>query len=74
MSQHLDGLEIGDRIDVRGPNGLLVYNGRGKAAAATFMRITDLMMVMTMIMWWFGEGVDDDDDKTHHSNDDDVGD
>jgi len=29
MSQHLDSLQIGDFIDVRGPNGLLVYNGRG---------------------------------------------
>ena len=47
MSQHLDGLEIGDHIDVRGPNGLLVYNGRGKTAAATFMRITYLMMAVS---------------------------
>ena len=31
MSQHLDSLAIGDYIDVRGPNGLLVYNGRGIA-------------------------------------------
>ena len=29
MSQHLERMEIGDYIDVRGPNGLLVYNGRG---------------------------------------------
>ena len=29
MSQHLESLGIGDYIDVRGPNGLLVYNGRG---------------------------------------------
>lgn len=32
MSQHLDSLSIGDFIDVRGPNGLLVYNGRGEFA------------------------------------------
>jgi len=29
MSQHLESLQIGDTIDVRGPNGLLVYQGRG---------------------------------------------
>jgi len=29
MTQHLDSLEVGDYVDVRGPNGLLVYNGRG---------------------------------------------
>ncbi|XP_069479702.1 NADH-cytochrome b5 reductase 2 [Ambystoma mexicanum] len=32
MSQHLDSLKIGETIDFRGPNGLLVYNGRGKLA------------------------------------------
>ena len=32
MSQYLDGLEVGDYVDVRGPNGLLVYNGRGTAS------------------------------------------
>lgn len=30
MSQHLESLEIGDYIDVRGPNGLLIYNGKGE--------------------------------------------
>ena len=29
MSQYLDNMEIGDFIDVRGPNGLLVYQKRG---------------------------------------------
>lgn len=29
MSQHLNNMEIGDFIDVRGPNGLLVYEGKG---------------------------------------------
>ncbi|XP_068117863.1 NADH-cytochrome b5 reductase 2-like [Hyperolius riggenbachi] len=32
MSQYLDNLKIGDTIDFRGPNGLLVYMGRGKFA------------------------------------------
>lgn len=29
MSQYLEAMEIGDAIDVRGPSGLLVYDGRG---------------------------------------------
>ncbi|NXO69936.1 NB5R2 reductase, partial [Phainopepla nitens] len=29
MSQYLDNLKIGDTIDFRGPNGLLVYKGSG---------------------------------------------
>jgi len=29
MTQHLESLEIGDFIDVRGPNGLLEYKGQG---------------------------------------------
>ena len=29
MSQHLESMSIGDFIDVRGPNGLLVYEGKG---------------------------------------------
>lgn len=31
MSQYLDNLKIGDTIDFRGPSGLLVYKGKGKA-------------------------------------------
>ncbi|XP_055365750.1 NADH-cytochrome b5 reductase 2 isoform X2 [Betta splendens] len=30
MSQYLDNMAIGDRIDFRGPNGLLVYKGNGQ--------------------------------------------
>ncbi|XP_064600681.1 NADH-cytochrome b5 reductase 3-like isoform X2 [Liolophura sinensis] len=29
MSQHLESMSIGDYIDVRGPNGLLKYSGKG---------------------------------------------
>lgn len=29
MSQYLDKMKIGDVIDFRGPNGLLVYKGAG---------------------------------------------
>ncbi|GAB6029997.1 NADH-cytochrome b5 reductase 2 [Chamberlinius hualienensis] len=32
MSQYLDNLQINDTIDVRGPNGLLIYNGKGEFA------------------------------------------
>ncbi|NXF30914.1 NB5R3 reductase, partial [Nyctibius bracteatus] len=31
MSQYLESLKIGDTIDFRGPSGLLVYKGKGKA-------------------------------------------
>jgi hypothetical protein len=30
LTQYMEGLQIGDTIDVRGPNGLLVYKGRGQ--------------------------------------------
>ncbi|KAG2463167.1 NB5R2 reductase, partial [Polypterus senegalus] len=29
LSQYLDSMKIGDTIDFRGPNGLLIYKGRG---------------------------------------------
>jgi cytochrome-b5 reductase len=32
MSQHLDAMNIGDSIDVRGPSGLLEYKGKGEFA------------------------------------------
>uniref|UniRef100_A0A8C5PFB5 NADH-cytochrome b5 reductase n=1 Tax=Leptobrachium leishanense TaxID=445787 RepID=A0A8C5PFB5_9ANUR len=32
MSQYLNSLKIGDTVDFRGPNGLLVYKGKGKFA------------------------------------------
>ena len=32
MSQYLENMKIGDKIQIRGPNGLLVYKGRGKLA------------------------------------------
>ena len=30
LTQYLENLSLGDSVDVRGPSGLLVYNGRGK--------------------------------------------
>ncbi|KRZ06977.1 NADH-cytochrome b5 reductase 2 [Trichinella zimbabwensis] len=32
MTQYLDNLKIGDSINIRGPSGLLTYNGRGRFA------------------------------------------
>ncbi|XP_039605805.1 NADH-cytochrome b5 reductase 2 [Polypterus senegalus] len=32
LSQYLDSMKIGDTIDFRGPNGLLIYKGRGNFA------------------------------------------
>lgn len=29
MSQYLESMQIGDTIEFRGPNGLLVYQGKG---------------------------------------------
>lgn len=29
MSQYLENMNIGDTIEFRGPNGLLVYQGKG---------------------------------------------
>ena len=30
MTQYLESLSVGETIDVRGPSGLLVYNGKGQ--------------------------------------------
>jgi len=32
MSQYLENMKFGDKIDVRGPSGRLVYLGKGKFA------------------------------------------
>ncbi|XP_055669426.1 NADH-cytochrome b5 reductase 2 isoform X1 [Falco peregrinus] len=37
MSQYLDDMKIGDIIDFRGPNGLLVYKGAGTRHEGTFL-------------------------------------
>lgn len=31
MSQYLESMKIGDTIEFRGPNGLLVYQGKGES-------------------------------------------
>jgi hypothetical protein len=38
MSQHLESMSIGDTIDFRGPNGLLVYLGHGTIAFSRSLR------------------------------------
>lgn len=37
MSQYLENMSIGDFIDVRGPNGLLVYEGKGTVMINSFL-------------------------------------
>uniref|UniRef100_A0AC35TQM6 NADH-cytochrome b5 reductase n=1 Tax=Rhabditophanes sp. KR3021 TaxID=114890 RepID=A0AC35TQM6_9BILA len=52
MSQYLDAMQIGDAIDFRGPNGLIVYKGNGlfairpkKNATAAFKTFNHLGMI-----------------------------
>jgi len=52
MTQYLDNMNIGDSIDVRGPSGLLVYNGRGvfdikpdKKSAGKEMKVGQVSMI-----------------------------
>jgi cytochrome-b5 reductase len=52
MTQHLESLKIGDHIDVRGPNGLLEYEGKGvfairadKKSAPEAKKVTKVGMV-----------------------------
>lgn len=40
MSQYLNDMKIGDTIDFRGPNGLLVYNGNGKGNIKQYNSLT----------------------------------
>uniref|UniRef100_A0A090X8Y1 Putative nadh-cytochrome b5 reductase n=1 Tax=Ixodes ricinus TaxID=34613 RepID=A0A090X8Y1_IXORI len=52
MSQHLDAMQIGDTIQVRGPSGLIRYQGRGtfaikpdKKSAPAPYRATEIAMI-----------------------------
>jgi len=52
MTQYLDNMNIGDSIDVRGPSGLLVYNGRGvfdikpdKKSAGKEVKVSQVSMI-----------------------------
>ncbi|CDW55460.1 NADH cytochrome b5 reductase 3 [Trichuris trichiura] len=38
MTQHLDRMKIGDEINIRGPSGLLVYEGQGKLCLDALVR------------------------------------
>lgn len=37
MSQYLESMGIGDTIEFRGPNGLLVYQGKGESSCILLM-------------------------------------
>jgi len=52
MTQHLESLAVGDSIDVRGPSGLLQYQGRGlfairpdKKAEPSNMQVSRVSMI-----------------------------
>jgi len=52
MSQYLENMNIGDTIDVRGPSGLLVYNGCGsfsikpdKKSPAKTVQVSEVSMI-----------------------------
>lgn len=45
MSQYLENMSIGDFIDVRGPNGLLVYEGKGTAIINSFLQTNEIHLV-----------------------------
>lgn len=51
MSQYLDNMEIGETIDVRGPNGLLVYSAPGERAV-----FDDQMWSVAECLFWMTRG------------------
>ena len=58
MTQHLESLAIGDTIDVRGPGGLLQYEGRGvfamredkKQLEPTIVKVIDVLLGQEYLM------------------------
>lgn len=79
MSQHLENMKIGDTIDVRGPSGLLVYNGLGifaikpdKKSGAKAVNATHVSMIaggtgITPMLQLVTDIFRDPDDKTNLS-------
>lgn len=53
MSQYLENMSIGDFIDVRGPNGLLVYEGKGTAIINSFLQTNEIHLVSVLILQKF---------------------
>lgn len=53
MSQYLENMSIGDFIDVRGPNGLLVYEGKGTAIMNSFLQTNKIYLVSVLILQKF---------------------
>lgn len=49
MSQHLEGLKIGDTIDVRGPSGRLNYLGNGKFSVKKLRKDPPQILAVTHV-------------------------
>lgn len=47
MSQYLDSLEVGDTVDIRGPDGKVSYLGKGQFIVVHFCRCRDLISPST---------------------------
>jgi cytochrome-b5 reductase len=61
MSQYLENMKLGDTIDVRGPSGLLVYNGQGefaikadKKAEPVVKKYKKVSMIAGKLIWLRG--------------------
>lgn len=55
MSQYVENLVIGDYIDVRGPNGLLQYAGRGKGRHCIYLwqfLVSLFILFKVLESWW----------------------
>uniref|UniRef100_A0AC34RPL5 NADH-cytochrome b5 reductase n=1 Tax=Panagrolaimus sp. JU765 TaxID=591449 RepID=A0AC34RPL5_9BILA len=76
MTQHLESMQLGDKIDFRGPSGLLVYEGNGvfavkedKKAAAIKRKYKEVGMIaggsgLTPMLQIIREVLKHDDDPT----------
>ncbi|XP_064490227.1 NADH-cytochrome b5 reductase 3-like [Ornithodoros turicata] len=79
MSQHLDAMSIGDTIQVRGPSGLIRYEGRGRLAVRPDKKsppvmydVTDIGMIaggtgITPMLQILRHIFEDPSDRTHCS-------
>jgi hypothetical protein len=43
MSQYLENMQLGDTIEFRGPNGLLVYQGRGDLSGSPWDPVSGIL-------------------------------
>lgn len=51
MSQYLDSMSIGDFMDVKGPSGLLVYEGRGKSFTELSNDVQELDITLSTLYY-----------------------